>query len=116
MEARARTYNKYVVKTSVGGKEKLKNEDGSPKLGDLVKTNVRITPEQAETLNHGWDSTEHRLTYYYVEVKNEVQQDNEIPDKDKRKQLFAEAEEMGLDVPKNIKTDKLEERIANHKG
>ena len=61
-----KTYKKHVVERSVGGKSVVKNEDGTPKLGKCLKENVRITPEMAATLNHGWDSTQKPISFYWI--------------------------------------------------
>lgn len=75
--SRVKTYFKYVVKRSVGGKSVLKNEDGTPQLGEVQKTNVRITPEQAELLNHGWDSTQKPIAFYWAIDEQATNRDNE---------------------------------------
>ena len=64
--SRVKTYSKYVVERSVGGRSVVKNEDGTPKLGKLMRNNIRITPEIAATLNDGWDSIEKPIAFYYV--------------------------------------------------
>ena len=82
--SRVKTYKKHVIERSVGGKSVEKNEDGTPKLGKCLKENVRITPELAETLNHGWDSTQKPISFYWIldEVSTE---------KDAAKQKLKEA-------------------------
>lgn len=148
----ARTYKKYEVQRSIGGRQVLKNEDGSPVLGRVIKTNIRITPYTADMLNDGWDSIEKPISFYYMadeeaekkrleaekaeqervdaekaamkaelmkelkaELKNEVKADLKNDDKEaekaERKELFAKAKELGLNVAKNIKTEELEQLI-----
>ncbi len=112
---RAKVYNKYLVKRSVSGKDAAKDDKGNPILSDLLKSNIVITPEQAEVLNFGWDSREKPVSFYYKEVEEE--KNEKASDKEERKELFAEAKELGIeDVAKNIKTSALKERIANHKA
>lgn len=65
--SKVKSYKQYVVQRTVGGKGVEKNEDGTPQLGKLIKQNVRITPEQAETLNDGWDSTQRPISFYWKE-------------------------------------------------
>lgn len=105
---RAKTYNKHVVSRSVGGGSVRKNEDGSPVLDECVKTNIRITPEMADTLNHGWDSVEKPLAFYYVEVKEEKK---ESIKSDARIALEAEATELGIKFRDNIGDEKLQQKI-----
>jgi hypothetical protein len=117
---RAKCYNKHVVQRTVGGRDVEKDENGLPVLGKLVKSNIIITPEMAETLNFGWDSSEKPLSYYYVEVKEEANQEfkGEISEELEfdRDALKAEADGLGIEYKKNIKTKDLAERIANHKA
>lgn len=70
-----KTYKKHVVQRSVGGKSVEKNEDGTPKLGKCLKENVRITPEMAATLNHGWDSTQKPISFYWVIDEGSTEKD-----------------------------------------
>lgn len=65
--SRVKSYKQFVVQRTVGGRGVEKNEDGTPKLGKCIKQNVRITPEQAETLNDGWDSTQRPISFYWKE-------------------------------------------------
>lgn len=109
---RAKTYSKYKVERSIGGREAQKNEDGTPVLsGEPIKTNIRITPEQAELLNEGWDSVEKPLTFYYQEVG-----DSEAPETLDRDVLKTQADALGIEYAKNIKATKLKELIDNHKS
>ncbi len=71
-----KTYKKHVVQRSVGGKSVEKNEDGTPKLGKCLKENVRITPEMAATLNHGWDSTQKPISFYWVIDEGSTEKDD----------------------------------------
>lgn len=102
-----KTYSKYVVQRSVGGREVKKEKDGSPVLGECVKTGVRISQEQAEMLNYGWDSSEKPLSFYFKEISTEDEE------KAIRKEAFKKAtimfEDGKLDgMPaKNISTEKL---------
>jgi predicted DNA-binding protein len=116
---RVKTYEKYRVERSIGGRQVLVNEDGSPKLGGLMKSNIRITPEQAETLNEGWDSCEKPLTFYWKEVvfeDAEIVEDKALAESTiSRDELKAEADKMGLEYPSNIKTDKLINLINENK-
>lgn len=108
---KAKTYNKYLVTRTVGGKGVKKNEDGTPVLGECVKTNIRITPDLAELLNHGWDSIEKPISFYHQEVKERVVNEK-TPE---RIELESEAKELGVQFRENIGDDTLKERIANHK-
>ncbi len=111
MTRRARVYTKYLVKRSIDGKTAKKDVQNNPILTDVMKTNIVITPEQAAELNFGWDSIEKPVSFFYKEVKEEKPND-----KEERKELFTEAKELGLEVAKNIKTEELKGRIANHKA
>lgn len=105
---RAKVYDKYVVARSVGGRSVKKNKDGSPVLGELVKTNVIITEDLAETLNFGWDSTEMALTYFYKEVvKEDLNAEKEL--------LLTEAKGLGLDVDGRTGIEKLKQLINEAK-
>ena len=70
--SKVKSYKKYVVQRSVGGKSVEKNDNGEPVLGKLIKDKVRITPEMAETLNHGWDSTMRPISFYWKEDNDET--------------------------------------------
>ncbi|MFZ7121776.1 MAG: hypothetical protein ACOWWH_12620 [Eubacteriaceae bacterium] len=103
--SRVKTYNKYYVKRSIDGKTAHKNEDGSPVLGDIHKTKLRLTPEQAEELNFGWDSPEKPLSFFCKEVEEEETKTEE------RIALELEAEELGIKFRSNISDEKLQEKI-----
>lgn len=106
---RAKVYDKYVVARSVGGRSVKKNNDGSPVLGEKVKTNIIVTEDLAETLNFGWDSTEMALTYFYKEVvKEDTNNEKEL--------LLAEAKELGLDVDGRTGLEKLKQLINESKS
>lgn len=109
MENKAKTYTKYAVKRKAGTKIIEKNEGGSPVLGDVIKTNIRMTSAKADILNDGWNNREMPITFYYAE-QEEKAEDND------RAKLFEEAKGLGLNPAKNIKTDKLIELIKEVKG
>lgn len=81
---RAKAHNKYVVQRTVGGRDVEKNKDGSPVLGKIVKGNVVITSQMADSLNRGWASSEKPLSYYYVEVKDETTDTKKGPGRPKK--------------------------------
>lgn len=111
MSRRAKVYTKYLVKRSIDGKTAQKDEKGNPILTDVMKTNIVITPEQAAELNHGWDSTEKPVSFYYKE--DEVEEGDEL-DSLTKDQLVAKCNELGLETTGN--KPELKERIANHKA
>lgn len=86
-------YREIVVlsKTTVNGKEYFKN--------DYVR-DVEITEREAEFNNKHPNLTGCK----YELIEND-------PKKELRAKLFKEAEELGMKVPKNISTDKLQQKI-----
>jgi hypothetical protein len=105
----AKTYDKYVVKRGATGTGKpSKNEDGTPVLGDKVKTNVVITPYKADILNQGWDNPNVPVTYYYKEVE-EIEENEEKSEA--RLALEKEATDLGIKFRDNIGDQKLSEKI-----
>lgn len=104
MSRRAKVYTKYVVKRSLGGKQVQKKEDGSPVLGDVLKRNIVITPEVAETLNFGWDSTEVPLSFYYMpDEEANARAEKEEEEIASRKQ--SEREKLKAEVLAELKKD-----------
>lgn len=111
---RARIYDKHLVKRSSGGiGAPLEHEDGTPQLGDCVKTNVVITPQKAAELNADWANKELPITYYYKEreVKPEKEEKPEA-----RLALEKEATELGVKFRDNIGNEKLKQKIEEEKA
>ena len=84
-------------------------ENGKPEIESKTQTRrkqVSIHEFEAEIMNRNWLST--RMLY---ELAEEPKDD----DKELREKLFEEAKELGLNVAKNITTEKLQEKINKHK-
>lgn len=98
-------YREIVVlsKTTVNGKEYFKN--------DYVR-DVEITEREAEFNNKHPNLTGCK---YIISPKDEIyinhRDEPNDPKKELRAKLFKEAEELGIKVPKNISTDKLQQKI-----
>ncbi len=116
-----KTYKKHVVLRSVGGKSVEKNEDGSPKLRECIKENVRITPEMAATLNHGWDSTQKPISFYWIIDESSTERDDakQISKKAKAKtsidKLKAQSDEL-VTLEMEKKSLKLKDEIEELKA
>jgi len=119
----AKTYTKYVVKRSIGGRAVQKEEDGMPVLGDVIKTNIRITPAQADTLNDGWDSVEKPISFYYMldekaeerayQKAKEIEAQKQAEKDEMKRQVMEEAKaELLAEMKKDSKADDKEERKA----
>lgn len=107
----ARIYDKYLVKRASGGIGiPLKKEDGSPELGDVVKTNIKITPYKASLLNEGWDNKAHPISYFYKEQEQKPEKSEE------RLLIEEEAQKLGVKFRDNIGDAKLKEKINEAKG
>ena len=98
-----KTYNKHQIKITPSTGKVALNEDGNPILGDILKPNIRFEPHHARTLNVNFEET----GVYYAEVK-----EDELSEKEIRKNLFEKAQKLGLTPAKNIKTDELEKLIT----
>jgi ABC-type nitrate/sulfonate/bicarbonate transport system substrate-binding protein len=110
----ARTYKKYEVQRSIGGRQVLKNEDGGPVLGRVIKSNIRITPYTADMLNDGWDSIEKPIAFYYM-ADEEAEQKRLEAEELAKQEAEAEKEAMKKKLMEELK-DELREEVKKELG
>lgn len=96
-------YNKYYLeKNPQSGEVAINN--GEPVLGQLAKSDCPLEKRHVDILNKSWKKT----GILYVKIEKKDNEDN----KEKRKALFAEAKNLGIEgIAKNIKTEELEKLI-----
>jgi len=89
-------------------KGEFKNND----MKKEVRSAVKISEEDVKELNSNYKTSG---IIYEIDKKATEERDNELAPKPDRKALLLEAESMGLEFKKNIKTDALIELIKTNK-
>lgn len=79
-------YNKYSVRIDPHTRLAMKKEDGSPELGELMKSGVSLTEREASTLNESWYMN---FIFYKSAKQAEADEDERL---EAEKQAKAEAE------------------------
>jgi hypothetical protein len=111
-----KSFDKYYIRLNRASGE-LEFDGDTPVLGELAKKDCRLEDRHVRILNASMKQS----GVVYVEAKvaevvEDIVDEKPVDIKSERKALFAEAKELGLDVPKNIKTDKLIQIIENEKA
>lgn len=93
-------YNKHYCKRSLELGEVLIEND-APVLGEVAVSDINMEKRHADILNQNWKQS----GVYYAEAKKAAKAELD------REALKSQADELGIDYQKNIKTDKLAELI-----